>query len=173
MGVMSAANLDPENDRQLVEMLRRVARQTSVPDVDPLRQAELLRAFDAARHQPRTSSAGYWWMGTLAAAAAALMAVALPPAAGRHQPGDQRAQALLAGANTQPPTDAVGEFVVWPGSAELPPLESGQLLRIDLPVSVLPALGLMPPASRVTSIKADLLVGQDGLARAVRLVSGD
>jgi hypothetical protein len=65
----------------------------------------------------------------------------------------------------------VGEFVPWPGARDLPPLESGELLRVDLPVSMLPALGMVPPATRGTAVKADVIVGQDGLARAVRLVS--
>jgi hypothetical protein len=43
-------------------------------------------------------------------------------------------------------------------------------VRVELPVSVLPTLGLIPPASHVTAVRADLLVGQDGLARAFRLV---
>ncbi len=36
----------------------------------------------------------------------------------------------------------------------------------------LPALGLTPPPSnRTASVRADLIVGQDGLPRAVRLVN--
>lgn len=67
---------------------------------------------------------------------------------------------------TQPPN----EFVIVPGAAALPPLESGELVRMELPVSMLPALGVVPPASAAMRVKADLIVGQDGLPRAVRLV---
>ena len=67
---------------------------------------------------------------------------------------------------------ADSEFVAWPGAAALPRFESGQLVRTELPASVLPLLGISPadiPASgRVT---ADVLYGQDGLERAVRLVN--
>jgi hypothetical protein len=42
---------------------------------------------------------------------------------------------------------------------------------MDLPVSLLPSLGVMMPTGRVTVVKADLIVGQDGLTRAVRLVN--
>ncbi|HEX5475062.1 MAG TPA: hypothetical protein VFX12_10410 [Vicinamibacterales bacterium] len=62
-------------------------------------------------------------------------------------------------------------FVEWPGAADLPSLESGQLVRVDLPVSLLPTLGIVPPEGAATQVQADVLVGQDGLARAVRLVS--
>ena len=58
-----------------------------------------------------------------------------------------------------------------PGAAALPEIESGSLVRIDLPVSALPALGIMPPSGAVARVKADLIFGQDGLPRAVRLVN--
>ena len=56
------------------------------------------------------------------------------------------------------------------GAAARPPLESGALMRVDLPVSILPALGLWPPASPQTTVPVEILVGQDGFARAFRLV---
>jgi len=61
------------------------------------------------------------------------------------------------------------DFVPWPGSAGLPPLESGAFVRIDLPASLLPSLGVLPPAHPGV-VQADILVGQDGFARAIRLV---
>jgi hypothetical protein len=63
------------------------------------------------------------------------------------------------------------DFVVVPGAAGLPPMESGTLVRLDLPVSVLPSLGVTPPATSHATVKADLVIGQDGLTRAVRLVN--
>ena len=62
------------------------------------------------------------------------------------------------------------EFVLVPGAAALPPMESGSLVRMDIPVSMLPSLGLTPPAAPVAAVRADVIVGQDGLKRAVRLV---
>jgi hypothetical protein len=67
--------------------------------------------------------------------------------------------------------DAVpGAFVAWPGAAALPTFENGELVRTELPVSVLPLLGLRSadPGPRET-VAVDVLVGQDGFARAVRL----
>ncbi len=61
------------------------------------------------------------------------------------------------------------EFVVWPGAADLPRFESGHLMRMALPASMVVSLGLRP-APDTTVVQADVLVGQDGYARAVRLV---
>ena len=69
------------------------------------------------------------------------------------------------------PDASQGDFVMVPGAAALPPLESGALVRMDVPVSMLPSLGLMPPPTTAAKVTADLIVGQDGLTRAVRLVN--
>ena len=68
------------------------------------------------------------------------------------------------------PRRYASEFVPWPNAEALPAFESGELLRLDLPSSMLSSLGLGSPGSNVTAVTADVLVGQDGLARAVRLV---
>jgi len=66
--------------------------------------------------------------------------------------------------------DAPGAFVPWPGAAALPAFENGELVRTELPASVLPLLGIAG-ASRAAqaTVVVDVLVGQDGYARAVRL----
>lgn len=147
-------------DRDLLVALRRVADEIVVPPPDPSREAALLAAFDAAGRQRPHSRAGYWWMAALTTAATLLIVAGV---------GLDRQQARPRALVSRPVV--VGEFVPWPGAHELPPLESGELLRVNLPVSMLPALGMMPPATHGTSVKADVIVGQDGLARAVRLVS--
>lgn len=77
------------------------------------------------------------------------------------------------GNRTSPPADVV-EFVAWPGAVALPSLESGELVRTELPASVIPLLGLQGAvrAGR-TAVPADVIVGQDGRPRAVRLVSDE
>jgi hypothetical protein len=45
-------------------------------------------------------------------------------------------------------------------------------MRIELPVASLPAYGVdISPAADDRPVEADLLVGQDGQARAIRLVT--
>ena len=99
------------------------------------------------------------WRAVLGAAAAVLLVVASLLVASRDF---ERAQNRT--------VSAEAEFVPWPGATALPQFESGQLVRTELPASVLPLLGI-EPASGVTSeiVMADVLIGQDGLARAVRL----
>jgi hypothetical protein len=66
--------------------------------------------------------------------------------------------------------ESVTEFVpLVAGGA--PPLTSGQLVRVELPRSAAASLGLpLNPARIGEMIKADVLLGEDGLARAIRLV---
>jgi hypothetical protein len=164
-------------DRDLLADLHRLAAVTEVPPADPHVEAELLAAFDDRSIHTPTATRGWGWLGGLAAAAALLIAsVAQNAPAGRTggpPPPDRTPAAHGASvkdlSNVRPGADA-GEFLPWPGSAGLPPLESGVMVRIDLPVTMLPSLGVAPPATHVTAVKADVIVGQDGFARAVRFV---
>jgi hypothetical protein len=62
-------------------------------------------------------------------------------------------------------------FVALPGAASLPRFESGSIVRIDLPLSSLAAYGIdISAAGRTGPVPADVLVGQDGEPRAIRLV---
>ncbi len=151
-------------ESELPEQLRRIGRRTAVPPVDPEREARLLAAFDASQQVSSTSKRGIWWMTGLAAAASLLVAFAITSVRPLQR------GVVSDPVSLQSPAVAFGEFVPWPGTSRLPPLESGELLRVQLPVSVLPSLGLIPPSTRATSVRADVLVGQDGLTRAVRLV---
>jgi len=70
-----------------------------------------------------------------------------------------------------PRTTAPVEFVSIPSAIGLPDLESGTVLRMELPLTALPEYGLqIAPDAMRTSIEADVLVGQDGQPRAIRLV---
>lgn len=167
-------------DLDLALALRRLADTADVPPIDPRREAALMAAFDAAlaeRTTPRRERLPYWGMAGLATAATLLIAVVLGPVrTGRHGTptgGDQATHRPLPSSSLrgvqiepQPPN----EFVMVPGAAALPPMESGSLVRMDVPVSMLPSLGVTPPANPGTQVRADVIVGQDGLARAVRLV---
>ena len=70
----------------------------------------------------------------------------------------------------RPPIQAVG-FVPIPSAAGLPDFESGQIVRLGIPVTALPNYGVEMPSGSVSAIEADLLVGQDGQPRAIRLVN--
>ena len=54
---------------------------------------------------------------------------------------------------------------------ELVPLESGQVMRVEVPASTLLPFGLLVRLDALTQpVQADLIIGQDGLARAIRFL---
>jgi hypothetical protein len=167
------------DDRELALALRRLDRAVIVPEADPAREAALMAAFDAAQLRRAAPSGGrqYWYMAALATAAAALIAIGLNPAlTGRHgpSPGARPMHKPLASTlrGVQPGPEPPNEFVMVPGAATLPAMESGSLVRMDVPVSMLPSLGLTPPqANRTASVRTDVVIAQDGLPRAARLVN--
>ncbi len=64
------------------------------------------------------------------------------------------------------------EFVAIPTAVGLPPLESATIVRTELPLSALPEYGLQISSHAAhAAVQADLLVGQDGVPRGIRLVS--
>jgi hypothetical protein len=80
-----------------------------------------------------------------------------------------------AGRRAAPPKQVRSfEFLTLPGAAGLPDLESGSVVRIAVPVGALPEYGLdIVQGGSKTTVDADVLVGQDGLPRAIRLVSAE
>jgi hypothetical protein len=64
-------------------------------------------------------------------------------------------------------------FVPLPAAAMLPPFERGEIVRVRIQIASLANLGftVQPDAADTTPINADLLVGQDGQPRAIRLVT--
>ena len=130
-----------------------------VPPIDPDREQALLAAFDAHWAQPHPRS-GRWSLGTAAALAAAIVGLNWLVMSNRP---------IVDSEPAEPAFDMTG-FVPWPGAEAWPRFESGSLVRVDLPVSALAALGLPEPSSTVSVVQADIVVGQDGFARAVRVV---
>jgi hypothetical protein len=63
-------------------------------------------------------------------------------------------------------------FVTLPSAYGLPDMESASIIRIQVPLSALPAYGLLiAPDAVADSIEAELLIAQDGQPRAIRLVN--
>ena len=68
-------------------------------------------------------------------------------------------------------TEQTSGFITLPYGQSGVPLEQPVIVRIDIPVSQLGAMGVqVNPQGANGMIRADLLVGQDGIARAVRFV---
>jgi len=63
-------------------------------------------------------------------------------------------------------------FVDLPWSAGLPAFESGEIVRMDIPAASLPTYGIdISSGAGNGPVEADVLIGQDGFARAIRLVA--
>jgi hypothetical protein len=68
-------------------------------------------------------------------------------------------------------SEVTSDFFPLTYEADVAPMESGQLIRVQMPRSALVSFGLPVNVERAdTPVKADLLVGEDGLARAIRFV---
>jgi hypothetical protein len=68
------------------------------------------------------------------------------------------------------PQEIVTEF--YPLMEDPPPFERGELLRVSLPAAAMRSVGVPVSEDRLTeTVQADVLVGQEGLARAIRFVN--
>ena len=66
------------------------------------------------------------------------------------------------------------DFLPLSEASNLDPLESGQVVRVELPRSALVSFGLPMNVERADEpITADVLLGEDGVARAVRFVKNN
>jgi anti-sigma factor RsiW len=153
-----------ERHRALSVALRRLAGEQQVAPMNPSRLASLLASFDRTRR--RRSRRETIALG-LSLAASVLIVASLSVGLQRQASSPHAPQAVAA-AHT-PAASAETAFVVLPGADALPRLESGRVIRIEIPESELRSVGLWPPV-HAGAVQADVLVGQDGLARAIRLV---
>jgi hypothetical protein len=66
---------------------------------------------------------------------------------------------------------ALTDFVPVSAGASSAPLEGGRVVRVEAPRAALASLGLpVDPRRAGETVKADLLLGHDGTAHAIRLV---
>jgi hypothetical protein len=94
---------------------------------------------------------------------------AVDPAWGRRRETEQRPAAKAA----RPHIVQAAGFVALPAAAMLPPFERGEIVRVQIRFASLANLGfaVQPDAIDNSPVNADLLVGQDGQPRAIRLVT--
>jgi hypothetical protein len=189
-----------ERERAMSAALRRLAESIDGPPPNPAQEEALLAIFDQTRQGAAPHAHAPLWMGAIAAtvllgaaatlfvrlpsripqavdssvppAAAVSVAVSPPSSPALAASGDDRPAGTppVPQAVDAPGDVAAADFVLWPGAAAWPPFESGELVRVTLPLDALPALGIAPPAAADAIVQADVLVGQDGFARALRFV---
>ena len=96
-------------------------------------------------------------------------AAAMPPAVGPRPIAIARVEAEKRPRRVDTPSEIVSFIPLFP-EARQDLLGSFQVARVLLPRDVLADLGVVPDASRVGGpIQADVVFGEDGLARAIRL----
>ena len=155
--------------RPVVEGLRLLAADGKRVSAPPRVEAHLLRAYRARYGQPLAPArdSRYWWA---AAAAAVLLA------AGAFWIGERPPRPALVAANAPLAAAVVNEddagFIPLPGAAGATQDDDVDLVRVELPRSAVTALGI--PANDfgdAASVEAEVLVGPDGMARAVRFLN--
>jgi len=165
-----------ETERRLADALQRLGRETRHREAPARVERRLVAAFRAdAALTPRTRP-GVWW--TLAGWAAALavtagLAIFMVRTRQPEQTQPSRRPTQLA---VELPLESDGleqelppEFIRLPNAEELALNEPVNLVRLELPRSAMIAMGLTVAAEQ-ESVEADVMLGADGIARAVRFL---
>jgi hypothetical protein len=175
---------------KILEALRALGESDREKGAPPEVEARLLLAFRRNRRERVLRRAGVW---AVAAAAVVVMVVAYA-----RRPRVEPARVAVVAPQTvveknlAPPAPVVNEPVVskvkkrrvgdLPHRREIvteffplmdiaPPFERGQLVRVNLPAAAMRTVGLPVREDRLADrVQADVLVGEEGLARAIRFV---
>jgi len=153
---------------ELLEGLRALA--SDGPREAPLHIEQQLRA--QFRRQNRRRTLMTWAAPAFAVASAAGIALFLwihaPKSPSVPAATAQMVAASAVASGAEEDTDT--GFYPLPEAEALPAVENAMVVRVQLPVSSLELMGVPVGEERAdASVQADLLLGQDGLARAVRL----
>jgi len=140
-----------DHQRSMSRALRRLADEQPVPAAGDVTLQKLLSAFDAPRPAPPRIRLAV----ELSLAASVLIVAGLSVSSMSWKAGGpERAPAVVAA----PAASAnAKDFIMLPGAEALPEFEHGQVIQVDIP-------------SAAGIVRAEVLIGQDGLARAARLV---
>jgi hypothetical protein len=116
------------------------------------------------RRRSRLGRARVWISAASVGAVAATIAVLLwiGPLAPKHAASPADAPALA---------EETAGFYPLPDAEALPPVESAMVVRVQMPMASLELIGFPINQDRASDrVEAEVLLGQDGLARGVRLV---
>jgi len=128
-----------------------LAAETSGARPSPAVEGQLRRAFRARQMRRRIPYAAIAASVMLFACSAWLMRSGTPP--------------------LMQPVEAATDFIAIAGSDPFEPVESPILVRVTLPRTAMMKFGLPMNAERATEfVEADVVLGYDGMARAIRFV---
>lgn len=136
--------VEPQAARMIEPAPNFVEKNEDTPAPTEVANVEPPRAFNSPRGGGRTTPVSY------------------STSANRRAPTSRRAR---------PAEEVVTEFMPLGNADYSASVDAGQVVRVELPRSALASIGLPVSADRASErIKADVLVGEDGLARAIRFV---
>jgi len=179
-----------ENECELLEGLRALAasepREASVHVERNLlaqfraragRRRRLIRGSAAALFATAAMIAMFFWAvrpKTPTNVPALAQTIAAPIGQASIEPAPPAANAPIVRYAVMRTDDLVANFYPLPEAEYLPPLETTIVVRVQMPVSSLRLMGV-PMEEAVEDwgsdpVQADVLLGQDGLARGVRLI---
>ncbi len=154
-----------EDIRELMEDLRALGAEG--PHEAPGYIEERLRVEFRKRSRRRNLLT---WIPAFGAAAAAAITLALWIPGVKHKPASVPAVVAARAVAPAAEDEADTSFYPLPEAEALPAVENAMVVRVQLPVSSLQLMGVpVSDEGADASVQADLLLGQDGLARAVRL----
>ena len=156
-------------ERPVVAGLRLLAADMRTVAAPARVEARLVRAY-RERYPAHVASHGEVRHWLTAAAAVFLVASAL------WMGGRQPSAPPLAASSGAPAVAGIEEgdsaFIPLPSAAALPQDEDVDLVRVELPRSAITALGIAAvDEGGADSVEAEVLVGTDGMARAVRFLN--
>ena len=172
------------SEERVVEALKALREADRECEAGPQVEARLMQAV--ARRRAAVRARKVWIRGSVAAVAAAAAGFVLLHAR-RSEPIPQELRpvitvsvvALPAAVPSEPrparvrpkaPKEVTTRF--YPLMELAPAFERGELVRMTVPASTMSDFGLFVNAShRDDAVQADVLIGQEGLARAIRFVS--
>jgi hypothetical protein len=183
LGECSACAALLNRQRTLASGLRMLAADWRSVEAPARVESRLTAAFLGQAGLAVRRPATRWWVpvATWAAAAAAVVALAMfltrdRPVVPAHRTSSSGVQLAAA----EPPadmetlgdsSDADNDFIPIPNAARIEPNEDLNLVRVEVPRSAMIALGYAVSEDRASEpVEADVVLGADGLARAVRFV---
>ena len=168
---MSDAPVDMNRLQGDLVQLREALRNVEAPEVD---EAGLRARFrEAAERRTRNAAArragGSWRYPLAAAAAVALVVGGALTAVVLRGERTSSPPAIAAAESLEAPAPAISAFQPLLNSPQLPS-SSYSVVRVRIPLS---AFAVVPGTQPDGMVEADLLVGEDGLARGIRFPEAD
>jgi hypothetical protein len=152
-------------------------RISGIPEGHEWGKAVLMREFD--QHRRHVRQVRWMWVASMAAVIA-LSVLAVRDIRGPHSDTERAAAAQSFAPREYPqetfaPAEEAGEmgFIKLPFALPPAPGETFGIVRTELDPAQLVTMGVRVDPGWSGAVEADVLVGQDGLAQAVRLSSDD